>query len=113
MKYIFHFLITAAAIYIFANSGIVPGITFENGYISALLFAVVLAVVNLILGTVLRIVTLPLRIITLGLFSFVISVAIIYVTDQLVPGVIIVGIVPLLALAFVLSITSFFLKLFK
>ena len=85
MKYIIHFLVTALAIYFFAQSGIVNGITFTNGYISALLFAVVLAVVNLILGTILRVVSLPLRLITLGLFSFVISVVIVYVTDQLVP----------------------------
>ncbi len=113
MKYIIHFLITAAAIYIFAQSDIVPGITFSGGYTSALLFAVVLAVVNLILGTVLRIVSLPLRLITLGLFSFVISVVVIYVTDQLVPTVSIIGIPALLALAVVLSVTSFVLRIFK
>jgi putative membrane protein len=113
MIYIIHFLITAAAIYFFAGSGIVDGISFTNWYISAILFAVVLAVVNLILGTVLRIVSFPLRLITLGLFSFVISAVVIYVTDQLVPSVTIVGIPALLALAVVLSVTSFVLRIFK
>jgi putative membrane protein len=113
MIYIIHFLITAAAIYIFAQSNIVPGITFSGGYTSALLFAVVLALVNLILGTVLRIVSLPLRIITLGLFSFIISGVVIYVTDQLVPSVTIIGIPAVFALAVVLSVTSFVLRIFK
>lgn len=80
---------------------------------SALLFAIVLAVVNLFLGTLLRIVSIPLRIITLGLFSFVISVAIIYVTDQLIPTVTITGVIPLIAVAVVMSLTSFVLKLFR
>lgn len=90
-----------------------PGIAIANGFVSTLLFAVVLGIVNLVLWTLLRIVSLPLRIITLGLFSFVISVIIVYVTDQLVPGVTISGILPLLALSLILSITSFVLKLFK
>jgi len=113
MMYFIHFLVTAAAIYFFAQSNLVEGITLSNGYVSALLFAVVLAVVNLILGTILRIVSLPLRIITLGLFSFVISVVIVYVTDQLVPSVTITGIIPLIIFSTILSVTSFVLKLFK
>jgi len=49
MRYIIHFLITAAAVYLFVDINPVGGVTLSNGYVSALLFAVVLAVVNLIL----------------------------------------------------------------
>ena len=56
---------SAGAIFFIANSGYIPGISLQNGYISALIFAIVLAMVNLLLGTVLRIVTFPLRLITL------------------------------------------------
>lgn len=87
MYYIVSFLISAGAIFFIANSEYITGISLSNGYISALIFAVVLAVVNLLLGTVLRIVTFPLKLITLGLFSFVVSSILVYVTDQLVPTV--------------------------
>ena len=65
MYYLLSFLVSAGAIFFTANSGYIAGISLQNGYISALIFAVVLGLVNLILGTILRIVTFPLRLITL------------------------------------------------
>jgi putative membrane protein len=74
---------------------------------------VILALVNLVLGTLLGVVSLPLRIITLWLFSFVISLVVVYVADQLVEGITLVGIVPLVVVALAQSVTSFFMKLFR
>lgn len=113
MSYLISFLITGGVIFFLANSQYVPGIELANGYTSAVIFAVILAITNLILGTALRIVTLPLRLVTLGLFSIVISVVIVMVTDQLVPGVTLIGYIPVIALSIVLGITSFILKLFR
>lgn len=110
MKFLFQFIITAAIIYFIAVYNYVPGITMTNGYTSALIFAVILSLVNLFLGTLLRIITFPLRLITLGLFSFVISVIVVKVTDELVPVVTLLGIVPILVVALVMSITAFILK---
>lgn len=112
MSYLIQFLVTAGAIFALANSGQVEGIFLENGYISALIFAVILALVNLILGTALKIITTPIRFLTLGLFSFVISLIIVYVTDQFVPAVTLVGIIPVVAVAIVQAVTSFVLKIF-
>ena len=113
MYYIVSFLISAGAIFAISNYHIIEGISLVNGYVSALIFAVVLALVNIILGTILRIITFPLRLITLGLFSFVISLLLIYVTDQLVPGVTLTGWIPLVAIAVVTTIVSFMMKIFK
>ena len=113
MYYIVSFLISAGAIFAISNYHIIEGISLMNGYVSALIFAVVLALVNIILGTILRIITFPLRLITLGLFSFVISLLLIYVTDQLVPGVTLTGWIPLLAIAVVTTVVSFLMKMFK
>ena len=113
MYYIVSFLISAGAIFAISNYHIIEGISLVNGYVSALIFAVVLALVNIILGTILRIITFPLRLITLGLFSFVISLLLIYVTDQLVPGVTLTGWIPLVAIAVVTTIVSFMMKMFK
>lgn len=111
MSYLFSFLITGGMIFLIA--GYVPGIDLQNGYISAVVFAVILAIVNLLLGTILRIVTLPLKILTLGLFSFVISIIIVLVADFLFDGITLHGYIPVIALAFTLGVTSFILKLFK
>jgi len=113
MYYLFQFLISAWAIYFVAQSGYVSGIEIQNGYTSILIFAVILGLVNLFLGTLLRIVAFPIRLITLGLFSFVISLIVVRVADELVPGITLNGIVPIIAIALVSGITSFILKLFK
>lgn len=96
-----------------ARSGYVPGIELQNGYTSAVVFAVILGIVNLFLGTILRIVTLPLKILTLGLFSFVISIIMVLVADYLFDGITLHGYIPVIIIAFALGVTSFILKLFK
>jgi putative membrane protein len=113
MYYIVSFLISAGSIFFIADSGRIAGISLQNGYVSALIFAVVLAITNLILGTILRIVTFPLKLITLGLFSFVISLVIVYVTDQIVPSVTLTGWLPIVAIAVVTTVVSFLMKLIK
>jgi putative membrane protein len=113
MYYLFSFIVSAGAIFFIAQSGNVDGITLADGYTSALIFAVILAIVNLLLGTILRLITFPLRLITLGLFSFVISAILVYVTDQLVDVVTISGWIPVVVIAIVTTIISFIMKIFK
>ncbi len=83
MKYLIQFLASAVVIVLISQN--MPGITLENGLTSAFIFAVILAIVNIILGTLLRIITFPIRFITLGAFSFVILLIVVKVTDELVP----------------------------
>lgn len=85
MYFIFQFLISAGVIYLIARSGYIAGIEITGGYTSALLFAVILGLVNLTLGTILRIFTFPIRLVTLGAFSFVITLIVVKVADELVP----------------------------
>ncbi len=108
MKYLIHFLITAAVIYYIPKY--IPGIQVDT-FAASIIFAIFLAALNLVFGTILRIITFPLRLLTLGLFGFVIWGILIYVADQLVPGVTITGIVPLAILTVVLTCLSFVLKL--
>lgn len=64
---------------------IVPNVTIDS-YWTALVVAVVLAIVNGILGRVLRILAFPLNILTLWLVSFIIGVLMIMLVDNLVDG---------------------------
>ncbi len=66
-------------------SYILPGIHI-NDYISALIFAAVLALLNLFLKPVLVILTIPITLVTLGLFLLVINACIILVGDYFVDG---------------------------
>ncbi len=113
MYFLFQFLISAGVIYTIAVYGHIEWIVLQNGYTSALIFAVILGLVNLILGTILRIISFPIRLITLGAFSFVISLIVVKVADELVPGITLTGIVPLVIIAFASSLTSLVMKLFK
>jgi putative membrane protein len=74
-------LVIAAAVVVAA--WIVPGVDVEGGFWSVLLVAAILGLVNVILGTFLRVLTLPLMIFTLGLFSIVINMIVLWVTTLL------------------------------
>jgi len=64
---------------------ILPGIHIA-GFWSAVFVAVVLGIVNAILRPIIFILTLPINILTLGLFSFVIMGLLVYLVSAIVPG---------------------------
>lgn len=113
MRYIIQFLFTAFVIYFVTQSGVVSGVEYQNGYVSLLVFSIMLGIVNLILGTTLRIITFPLRLITLGAFSFVISLFLVKVTDELVPNVTLLGFWPVVAIALITGTISIIFKLMR
>lgn len=63
----------------------VPGVSVD-GYWSALIAAVLIALANATIGLVLRIFTFPLNVLTLGLVSFIISVLMILLVDSWMRG---------------------------
>jgi putative membrane protein len=83
MKFIIKLLITAALV--MGLSEILPGIE-TTDYVSAIFVALSLSVLNFIVKPILVLLTLPITIVTLGLFLLVINVIIIYLADWLVSG---------------------------
>jgi len=65
------------------TSALLSGMDVSGGFGSYLWVALLFGVVNALLGTLLRIVTLPLTILTLGLFAIVINAALLELTDAL------------------------------
>jgi len=65
------------------TSALLSGMDVSGGFGSYLSVALLFGVVNALLGTLLRIVTLPLTILTLGLFAIVINAALLELTDAL------------------------------
>ncbi|RMA56668.1 phage holin family protein [Ulvibacter antarcticus] len=83
MKLILRLFLTAVAVIILAY--VLPGVGVE-GFTSAVIVAVVLALLRAIVKPVLVFLTLPVTIITLGLFLLVINACIILMADYFVDG---------------------------
>jgi len=83
MSLIVKWLLSAIAIMITAY--LLPGVSVESFW-AALIIAVILAVFNAILKPVLVILTIPITILTLGLFLLVINAIIILLTDAMIAG---------------------------
>jgi putative membrane protein len=83
MKFILRLLLSALAVILLAN--ILPGVE-VSAFGSAVLVALVLSLLNLIVKPVLVILTLPVTILTLGLFLLVINALIILLASSLVSG---------------------------
>jgi putative membrane protein len=78
-----YFLVMAAAMVGLAK--LMPGFQVQ-GWVPAIFAAVVLAVVNAIVKPILFVITLPLTILTLGLFLFVLNAITLWITSLIVPG---------------------------
>ncbi|MEO8404554.1 MAG: phage holin family protein [Chitinophagaceae bacterium] len=83
MKLILRLLVIAAICFILAQ--VLPGVH-VNGYGTAIWFAIVLGLLNVFLKPVLIIFTLPLTVITLGLFLFIINTIIVLLASDWVNG---------------------------
>ena len=99
--FIIHLVLSALLLLLVAR--FVPGITIE-GFGYALLAALVLGVVNGIVRPVLVFLTLPVTLLTLGLFLLVINALMLLLTAALVPGFTISGLWPALLGGIVLAL---------
>ncbi|MDN5395984.1 MAG: phage holin family protein [Chryseobacterium sp.] len=80
--------ITAIVAYLLTK--VLPGVHFE-GFSSAIIFAIVLGVLNIFVKPILGLFGLPLTIITLGLFALVINALIILIADYFIDSMVVDG----------------------
>lgn len=71
MGFIFRVLVNAVALW--AADALLPGISHEGGLTGLLLVAVIFGVLNAIIRPILALLTCPLQILTLGLFTLVLN----------------------------------------
>lgn len=102
MKLFFHWFVLALAIIIAAY--IVPNVSVTLA--GALIAAVVLGALNLFIRPILMVLTLPINVVTLGLFSVVINAFLVMLASLLVPGFFIGGFWAALLFAFTLSVIN-------
>jgi len=103
-------LINTIAFYVTAY--IVPGVTI-NGWQALVVMSIVWGVLCLLVKPVLLILTLPINILTLGLFTFVINALLLMLMSAIVPGFSVAGFGTALIAAVVLALVNMFLSKLK
>ena len=81
MAAIINILILSAAVFVVAH--FFSGIRIKN-YVTAVIVAVVYSVINFFIGWLLVLISLPLLLVTFGLFKLVINAFLLWITDKLV-----------------------------
>ena len=108
MNFVFKILLSALAVLGIAY--ILPGVTVDD-YVTALWVAVVVGLLFSILKPILVVLTLPVTILTLGLFLFVINACLILIADHFIDGFHVTGFCT--ALLFSILLTLFESVLYK
>ncbi len=101
MKSIIKILLTAIAVVVLSK--FLPGVSVD-GFVTAIIVAVVLALLKFIVRPILVILTLPVTIVTFGLFLFIINAMIILIADYFVGGFSVSGVWVALLFSILLSI---------
>lgn len=99
MMIIFRWVVNALLLLLAAS--LVPGFALSGLY-AALIAALVLGLINALLRPLLFILTLPVTIVTLGVFSLVLNAAMVLLMSTVVKGVVLEGFVPAVMVAVVL-----------
>ena len=106
---LFRWLLSALALVL--TSKVVPGITVDS-FTALLIAAIVLGLVNAVVRPILVFFTLPLTLVTLGLFLLVVNAITFGLAAWLVPGFSVNGFLPALLGSIVMSILSFLFSMF-
>ncbi len=108
MRLLLNWVLSALAVWIVAR--VVPGI-YVSGPFAALIAALVIGFINATVGLLLKILTFPLTLLTLGFFWFVINALMLELASALLsPGFHVRGFGPALVGAIVLSLVNMMLK---
>ena len=102
-------LVNSTALLVVAH--IVSGIALDN-WVTVFVAAVVLGLLNTFLRPLLILLTLPVTVLSLGLFTLVINAFLFYLASYLVRGFMVAGFGQAFAGALVFSVVSFLLNMF-
>lgn len=107
MKLLLKWIISALAILIAAY--LVPGVI-VSGFWAAFWIAAILAVINILIKPILIVFTLPINILTLGLFTFVINGLLVLFASSIVKGFQVEGFLVAMLFSIVLSVVNYVLS---
>ena len=97
-------LVIAAAIAI--TAALVPSVEIDGGVVGLLVVALVFGLVNAIIGPLLRLISLPLTLVTFGLFALVINAALLGITAGLTDSLDVGGFFAVVLAALIISVVT-------
>lgn len=106
MRLLVRLLVAAAAFWIVAS--LLPGVDVRDGVVNYLVIAVIFGIVNALVGPVLRVITFPLTLVTLGLFRLVVNAALLGITALLTSRLEIDGFLTALLASLLISAITWF-----
>jgi putative membrane protein len=110
MGFLINWAVSGLAIVITAY--LLPGVHL-SGLVAALVTALVLGFINAFIKPVLSLLTLPLTILTLGVFSLILNALLIMLTGKIVTGFQVAGFWWAVAFSLVLAVVNWLLSIFR
>ncbi len=108
MQFIINLLINGFAVFIVAY--LLSGVHVKD-FLTAVIVSIVLGIINTIFKPILSIITLPINILTLGLFNFILNGLMILLVSRVVPGFSVENLWWAILFSLVLSLVNGFLHL--
>ena len=108
-NFLIQIILNALALLLAAS--LLKGVEVKN-FVSAIIVALVLAVLNATLGAFMDFISAPLRWLTLGLFAFIVDAIVILVTAHFMKNFRVNGFISAVYLAFAMSIFNLILSIF-
>lgn len=107
-----HFLVNLAVhiLAVAATAALLPGVGIDTLW-TLILVTIVLGVLNTVIKPLLNLLTLPLNILSLGLFSLIVNGFLIWVITRIVPGFTVANFWWAVAFSVVISLVGWFLHL--
>jgi putative membrane protein len=109
-RLISHLIINGIALWLAAQ--VITGIHFDGNLASLAVLALVFGVVNTLIKPVVRLLTLPLTMLTLGLFALVVNALMLLLTSALDTNYSVDGFIPALLASILISVVSTVLNWF-
>ena len=110
MKFFVHWLVIALALWV--TAAILPGVGFASTTALAV-GAIILGLVNALVRPILTVLTLPITILTLGLFYLLVNGFVFFLASKIVPGFEVAGFWWAVLGAFVVGVISWFIGAFE
>jgi putative membrane protein len=109
VRLLVRWVLLAAAIAL--TAWLMPGFDVDGGFLTYLWVAVIFSLVNVFLGPLLHLISLPITVITLGLFALVVNAALVGITAWISDDLSIDGFLPAFFAAILISVFSALLSL--
>ena len=111
-KLLFH--IISGALGLFLAAKFVPGVEFYGTFLMLVIIGGVLGIINFLIKPILKAISLPIRILTFGIFSLVINMAMVWLIEILFPRDLeITGLLPLFLTTIIIWALNFFFGIYS